>query len=88
MTTPATAPSRFTVTRTKSLWRVTFNHPPINLIDPTMVVELHELLTEIEQNTSIIARALEHGFQLRSDLELNFGAYIASQESEGSECNK
>ena len=31
-----------------SLWRVTFNNPPINLIDPVMIAELQELLTEIE----------------------------------------
>jgi enoyl-CoA hydratase/carnithine racemase len=33
-----------------SLWRVTFDNPPINLIDPVMVVQLHELLTEIERD--------------------------------------
>jgi enoyl-CoA hydratase/carnithine racemase len=43
--------TRFTLDRsTPSLWRVTFDNPPINLIDPVMVVELDTLLTEIEQD--------------------------------------
>jgi enoyl-CoA hydratase/carnithine racemase len=46
---PLSKPTRFTVTRTTdALWRVTFDNPPINLIDPAMIVELHGLLTEIE----------------------------------------
>ena len=49
MNAPAAAPTRFTVNRTThALWRVTFDNPPINLIDPTMIVELHALLDEIE----------------------------------------
>src|SRR6476660_3217018 len=32
------------------LWRVTFDHPPINLIDSVMIGELGELLAEIEEN--------------------------------------
>ena len=49
------APStRFTVSRwSPSLWRVTFHNPPINLIDPVMVVELHRLLDEIEQDKKV-----------------------------------
>jgi enoyl-CoA hydratase/carnithine racemase len=35
---------------TPSLWRVTFDHPPINLIDSVMIGELGELLAEIEEN--------------------------------------
>jgi len=35
---------------TPSLWRVTFDNPPINLIDPVVAVELDALLTEIEQD--------------------------------------
>jgi hypothetical protein len=36
---------RFTLDRsTRSLWRVTFSHPPINLIDSVMIGELGELL--------------------------------------------
>ena len=38
--------TRFSLDRsTPSLWRVTFDNPPINLIDPVMVVELDALLT-------------------------------------------
>jgi enoyl-CoA hydratase/carnithine racemase len=35
---------------TPSLWRVTFEHPPINLIDSMMIGELGDLLAEIEGN--------------------------------------
>ena len=43
--------TRFALHRsTPSLWRVTFDNPPINLIDPVIVVELDALLTEIEQD--------------------------------------
>src|SRR5258708_12313382 len=38
---------------TPSLWRVTFDNPPINLIDPVMIVALHDLLTEIEQDNRV-----------------------------------
>jgi enoyl-CoA hydratase/carnithine racemase len=54
MTTSTASSTRFTVTRSSaSLWRVTFEHPPINLIDPVMIVELHELLTEIERDPRV-----------------------------------
>jgi enoyl-CoA hydratase/carnithine racemase len=33
-----------------SLWRATFNHPPINLIDSVMIGELGELLRDVESN--------------------------------------
>src|SRR5712675_1517372 len=42
--------TRFTVGSTPSLWRVTFNHPPINLIDSVMIGELGELFAEVERN--------------------------------------
>jgi len=43
--------TRFTLDRsTPSLWRVTFDHPPINLIDPVLIGELGELLADIERN--------------------------------------
>src|SRR6266850_6590698 len=46
--------TRFTVTRSSpSLWRVSFDNPPINLIDPMMAVELDALLTEIEQDDRV-----------------------------------
>src|SRR6266403_3889698 len=38
---------------TPSLWRVTFDNPPINLIDPAMIVALDELLTEIEHDNRV-----------------------------------
>jgi hypothetical protein len=38
---------------TPLLWRVTFDNPPINLIDPVMIVALHDLLTEIEQDNRV-----------------------------------
>jgi enoyl-CoA hydratase/carnithine racemase len=53
MDTSATNPTRFTVSRTTSLWRVTFDNPPINLIDPLMIVELHRLLDEIEHDNQV-----------------------------------
>ncbi|HEY3716414.1 MAG TPA: enoyl-CoA hydratase/isomerase family protein [Jatrophihabitantaceae bacterium] len=43
--------TRFTLDRsTPSLWRVTFDHPPINLIDPVLIGELGELLADVERN--------------------------------------
>src|SRR6476619_5208150 len=43
--------TRFSLDRsTPSLWRVTFDHPPINLIDHVMIGELGELLAEVETN--------------------------------------
>ena len=33
-----------------SLWRVTFNHPPINLIDSVLIAELSELFIDVERN--------------------------------------
>src|SRR5258707_13066104 len=48
------ASTRFSLDRsTPSLWRVTFDNPPINLIDPVMIVEMHDLLTEIEQDKRV-----------------------------------
>jgi len=38
---------------TPSLWRVTFHNPPINLIDPMMIVALHDLLAEIEEDDRV-----------------------------------
>ncbi|HEV2174141.1 MAG TPA: enoyl-CoA hydratase/isomerase family protein [Nitrospira sp.] len=43
--------NRFTLNSpSPSLWRVTFNHPPINLIDYVMIRELGELLAQVERN--------------------------------------
>src|SRR5260370_15532566 len=42
--------TRFTLDRsTPSLWRVTFNHPPINLIDSVMIRELGDLFAAVER---------------------------------------
>jgi len=46
--------TRFDLDRsTPSLWRVTFNNPPINLIDAAMMKELLNLLTEIERDKRV-----------------------------------
>src|SRR5258706_6399388 len=46
--------TRFRVTRSSpSLWRVTFDNPPINLIDAVMMKELLNLLTEIERDKRV-----------------------------------
>jgi len=43
--------TRFTLDgSTQSLWRVTFNHPPINLIDSVMIGELRQLFAAVERN--------------------------------------
>ena len=36
-----------------SLWRVTFNHPPINLIDSVMIGELGELFSDVESRNDL-----------------------------------
>ncbi|MBU8820602.1 hypothetical protein KL864_32525, partial [Mycolicibacterium goodii] len=60
MSTQADTSPRFSVTRTTpALWRVTFDNPPINLVDPLMVVELHQLLTEIEQDHHVAVIVFE-----------------------------
>jgi enoyl-CoA hydratase/carnithine racemase len=49
-----TTNTRFDLFRsTPSLWRVTFNNPPINLIDAVMMKELLNLLTEIERDKRV-----------------------------------
>ena len=46
--------TRFKVTRSSPLlWRVTFDNPPINLIDAVMMKELLNLLTEIERDKRV-----------------------------------
>ena len=46
--------TRFRVTQSSpSLWRVTFDNPPINLIDAVMMKELLKLLTEIERDKRV-----------------------------------
>jgi enoyl-CoA hydratase/carnithine racemase len=49
---PATSP--LSVTRhCPEYWRVTFDNPPVNLINPPMIVALHDLLTSIEQDDQV-----------------------------------
>jgi enoyl-CoA hydratase/carnithine racemase len=38
-----------------ALWRVTFNNPPINLVNPDTLVELDALVTEIEASNDVKA---------------------------------
>src|SRR6267142_1043449 len=46
--------TRFSLDKsTPSLWRVTFDNPPINLIDAVMMKELLNLLTEIERDKRV-----------------------------------
>lgn len=48
--------SHVTVTKqSASLWWVTFQNPPINLIGPRMVAELRDLLTELENDDLVAA---------------------------------
>lgn len=50
----ATNPSQFQVERrSAAYWRVTFNHPPINLVDPDTVVQLQALVSEIEADPAL-----------------------------------
>jgi|SRR5271165_1071659 len=54
LNTAPTTYTRFTLDRsTPSLWRVTFNNPPINLIDAVMMKELLHLLTEVERDKHV-----------------------------------
>ena len=36
-----------------TLWRVTFNNPPVNVIGPQMMSDLKTLLTELESNNTV-----------------------------------
>jgi enoyl-CoA hydratase/carnithine racemase len=38
---------------TPTLWRVTFDNPPVNVIGPDMIGDLKDLLTELETNTTV-----------------------------------
>src|SRR5216684_4587101 len=49
---PSTSPLSITQ-HNPQYWRVTFDNPPINLVDPAMIVALHELLTTIEQDNRV-----------------------------------
>jgi enoyl-CoA hydratase/carnithine racemase len=38
---------------TPSYWRVSFNNPPINLIDPDTILDLSDLVTQLETNDEV-----------------------------------
>ncbi|MGW7672700.1 enoyl-CoA hydratase/isomerase family protein [Streptomyces sp. NPDC054775] len=47
-------PTQFVLTETSpSLWRVSFDNPPVNVIGPGLMKELKELLTELETNKTV-----------------------------------
>jgi len=51
---------RFTLTKTTpALWRVSFNNPPINLIDAKMVGEFQQVLSDIESDDHVAVLVLE-----------------------------
>ncbi|WP_327121850.1 enoyl-CoA hydratase/isomerase family protein [Streptomyces sp. NBC_01341] len=48
------SPTRFTLTEhSPTLWRVTFNNPPVNLVDSTMTSELNEVFTRAEKSDRV-----------------------------------
>src|SRR5258708_27730646 len=49
---PATSPLSLT-RHSPQYWRVTFDNPPINLVDPAMIVALHDVLTTIEKDAQV-----------------------------------
>lgn len=54
MAATSTTSAGFTLTKSSaSLWRVTFDNPPINLIGPPMIFALEDLLTEIEHDNRV-----------------------------------
>jgi enoyl-CoA hydratase/carnithine racemase len=49
-------PTQLRVTaHSPTLWQVTFDNPPVNVIGPDMIRELKELLTELESNPTVNA---------------------------------
>jgi enoyl-CoA hydratase/carnithine racemase len=79
---------RFTVNRSSpSLWRVVFDNPPINLIDPVMIRGLGELLTEIEQNQRVAVVVFESAnpdfFLAHFDLTADKAAFDALPSATG-----
>ena len=62
--------TRFKVTRpSPSLWRLTFDNPPINLIDAVMMKELLNLLTEIERDKRVGADSGSRPEQVREAVQ-------------------
>ncbi|MFJ9591101.1 enoyl-CoA hydratase-related protein [Streptomyces acidicola] len=47
-------PTRFTLTEhSTTLWRVTFNNPPVNVVDATLTRELNEVFTRAEESDRV-----------------------------------
>jgi hypothetical protein len=61
-------------------WRVTFDNPPINLIDPEMIVALHELLTTIEQDNRVAVVVFDSACHPPSAVSTGTGAGDAGGE--------
>ena len=48
--------SGFTVARSQhQLWKVTFNNPPVNLVDPEMILDLQALVDQLEHDPDVTA---------------------------------
>ena len=45
--------SQFTIAKTPGAWTITFSNPPINMFDPTTIVELRALLGNLEADPSV-----------------------------------
>ena len=47
-------PQQLSIAReSASLWRVTFNNPPINMFVPATIVELAALMTDLQADPSV-----------------------------------
>ncbi len=54
------SPTTFGLTRhSETLWRVTFDNGPLNLIDGQMNLELHQLLDQVEQDAEVAVLLFE-----------------------------
>jgi enoyl-CoA hydratase/carnithine racemase len=50
----AATPKQFSVKKiTDAYWRITFNNPPINLVNPETILELQELVGRIEADNNL-----------------------------------
>jgi enoyl-CoA hydratase/carnithine racemase len=46
--------SGFTIARARpQLWNVTFDNPPVNLVDPEMILELQALVDQLEHDPDV-----------------------------------
>ena len=41
------------ITRAETQWKVTFDNPPANVVDPEMIIELQELVDELEHDFDV-----------------------------------